>query len=158
MIGSYLWITEKFVRLILEGGFWIVYIRFVRMVISEFLAQFPVDHFPHPVRSCLIPFFFFANLRRSVIIRMIVSFLSPHKLHLLFAAFYLFLSWYCWCLLRCSVLLSWKIQFVSEGFPFLDMSKFSSVRFRLFVAWNIHKIAFLPTFVFFWILCCLCCF
>ena len=46
------------------------------------------------------------------------------------------------------MLLSDGILFLSNGFPFLNMSKFSRVRFRLFVAWNIHTVVFLPNFVF----------
>ena len=43
------------------------------------------------------------------------------------------------------------------------MSKFSCVRFRLFVAWGVHTVVFLPIFVFWlflfhWFLCCLYCF
>ena len=37
------------------------------------------------------------------------------------------------------LLLSEEIQFLSTGFNFLSMSKFSRVRFRLFVAWSIQS-------------------
>ena len=36
------------------------------------------------------------------------------------------------------------IQFLSLSFLFLAMSRSSRVRFRLFAAWNVHEIAFLP--------------
>ena len=60
-------------------------------------------------------------------------------------------------------LLRLNLQFLPEAFPFLAMSKFSRVRFRLFVAWNIFIVGFQPIFVFWlflfnWYLCCLYCF
>ena len=42
--------------------------------------------------------------------------------------------------------LSEEIQFLTKGFPFLAMSSSSRVRFRLFVAWNVHTVVFLPIF------------
>ena len=42
------------------------------------------------------------------------------------------------------------IQFLFQGFLFLDISRSSCVRFRLFIAWNIHTVVFLPISV----LCC----
>ena len=57
MIRLYVKIPENFVRLIFLDGFWIVRIVFVRMVKFKFLAQFPVDHLPQPVVSCLKLFF-----------------------------------------------------------------------------------------------------
>ena len=46
------------------------------------------------------------------------------------------------------MLLSEEIQILSLSFSFLAMSKFSRVRFRLFVAWNVHSVGvfFLPCF------------
>ena len=41
-----------------------------------------------------------------------------------------------------------EIQFLSYGFLFLAMSKFSPVRFRLFFTRNVHAVVFLPVFVF----------
>ena len=46
----------KFVYPLFQYRFWIVNIPFVRLVKSKFLAQFPVDHLPHPVVSSLILF------------------------------------------------------------------------------------------------------
>ena len=37
-----------------------------------------------------------------------------------------------------------EIQFLSWHFVFLAMSRFTRVSFRLFVAWNIHTVIFLP--------------
>ena len=54
VIRLYLKIPEKFVSLILQDRFWVEHIPLVRMVKFKFLAQFPVDHFAHPVVSCLI--------------------------------------------------------------------------------------------------------
>ena len=47
-------IPKNFMRLILEDGFWFMHISFRNMVKFQFLAQFPVDHLPHPVVSSLI--------------------------------------------------------------------------------------------------------
>ena len=44
----YLKMTEKCARLILQDGFRVEHIPLVRMVKFQFLAQFPMDHFPHP--------------------------------------------------------------------------------------------------------------
>ena len=74
----YLKIPEEFVRLILLDRFRDVYILFFRTVKFQFLAQFPVDHFTHPVVS------FYASLLQSLIIWLTISSLSPHNLHLLF--------------------------------------------------------------------------
>ena len=52
----YLIITENFVRFILQDWFWVVHISSVRMIRLQFLAQFPVDHFAHPVVSSLTLF------------------------------------------------------------------------------------------------------
>ena len=49
-------ILEKFVCLIFQDGFWFVQIPFVRIVKFKLLAQFLVDHLPHPVVSSLIFF------------------------------------------------------------------------------------------------------
>ena len=63
----------------------IVHIPFVRIVISKFVAQFPVDYFASlPPLSCLVLYSSWANLLHSLIIWLIVSSLSPLNLHLLF--------------------------------------------------------------------------
>ena len=54
MIRLYFKISENLVRLIFQGGFWVVHIPFVRMVKFKLLAQFPVDHLANPVMSSLI--------------------------------------------------------------------------------------------------------
>ena len=51
MICLYLKIPEKFVRLTLQGEFWVVHLQFVSMVKFKVLA-----HLPHPVVSGLILF------------------------------------------------------------------------------------------------------
>ena len=56
---------------------------FVQRVKFKFLAQFPVDHFFHPILSTFI-LFFCTNLHDLIIILLIVSSLSPHNLHMLF--------------------------------------------------------------------------
>ena len=72
MIRLYVKIPEEFVHLILQLRFWVVHIPFVCMVRFQFLAQFPVDLFAHPVMSNLL------------IMWLMLSSLSPHNLHLLF--------------------------------------------------------------------------
>ena len=64
-----------------------------------------------------------------------------------FGTYCLCLVWYHLSLWRYFVLQLEKIQFFSYGFPLVTMSKFSCLRFRLFVAWNIHTVVFLPIFV-----------
>ena len=53
VICLYLKIPAKFVRLIFQDEFWVMRIPFCSMVRFQFLAQFPVDHLPHPVKSGL---------------------------------------------------------------------------------------------------------
>ena len=65
-----------------------------------------------------------------------------------FVASCLFLLWYTLFLQRCFVLLSKEIRFLSSCFPFLAMSTFSWERIRLFAAWGVQGVAFLPIFVF----------
>ena len=50
---------------------------------SKFLHKFPVDHLP--TQSCLVLYSYCANLQHSIIMWLIVSSLSLHKLHLLFS-------------------------------------------------------------------------
>ena len=56
MICLYLKIPENFVHLILQDGFWVVFILLVHRVKFQFFAQFPVDHVPHPVVSSFVLF------------------------------------------------------------------------------------------------------
>ena len=58
-----------------------------------------------PSQSCLVLYFYCANLLHLLIMWLIVSSLSPHNLHLLLVASYLFLLWYDWSLWRCLTLL-----------------------------------------------------
>ena len=78
-------------------------------------------------------------------------------------ASYQFLPWYSWSLWYCSVLQSEKIQFLSKGFPFLTMSKFSWVKFPLLLEIFI-QLFFFPFFCLGIIInsycycrCCSCC-
>ena len=41
-------------RIILHDGFRVVHVLFIHPVKTKFLAQFLVDHLPHPVVSSLI--------------------------------------------------------------------------------------------------------
>ena len=51
-----------------------------------------------------------------------------------FIASYLFFLWYNWSSWHYFLLLSEHIQFLSQGFPFLAISKFSRVRFRSYIS------------------------
>ena len=51
VINLYLKVSHNFLHLILLDVFWIVYISFGYLAKFYFLAQFPVDHFPHSVMS-----------------------------------------------------------------------------------------------------------
>ena len=48
--------SVSFVRLIFLDGLLVLHIPFVRMVKFKLLAQFPVDHLPHPIVSSFILF------------------------------------------------------------------------------------------------------
>ena len=63
---------------------------------------------------------------------------------------------------NCFVLILEEILFLFLGFSFLAMFKFSRLRFRLFVARNIHVVVFLPISISLlllscWSVCYLCC-
>ena len=77
MICLYLKIPEKFVSHS-QGGFWVLYIPFVRMVKFKVLAPFPVEDLPHSVVSYTL---FCVNLLHSLIMWWINSFLLPHNLY-----------------------------------------------------------------------------
>ena len=66
VICLYLKIPEKFVSFFFEDGFRVVHITFVRFVKFKLLAQFPVDHFAHPVVSGFFFYCFYANLLHSL--------------------------------------------------------------------------------------------
>ena len=152
-------IPDNLVRLILQDRFWFVHILFLRVVQFQFLAQFPVDHLAHPVVSCLILLLCYLD---EFAYHVIDSFVSINTLPS--SAVLLSFIYSCFeIVIMCSVLLLEEIQFLSKGFPFLAMSKFSRMRFDQFVAWNIHTVVFLPIFVYWlylfcWCLCCLYCF
>ena len=70
MIRLYLKIPENYVHLILQDGFWFVLIPFDSKVKFQFLAQFPVDYFFHPVLSSLL--LFCTNLQHLLILWLII--------------------------------------------------------------------------------------
>ena len=134
---------SQFVRLIFRA----VHIPFVCMVKFKIVAQFPVDHLANPFVSSLC-----GNLLHSVIMRLIFSSLSPHYLCLLFC-----------CIL--SILVLTQLIIIALFCTPIKKNSVSHLRFpfRLFVAWNIHTVVFLPIlifllFLFCWYLCCLYCF
>ena len=78
----YLKIPQMLVRLILLDRFWISHIHLILWSNFSFLhnSQFIIL----PTQSCLVFYSFCANLLHSLIMRLIVSSLSPLNLHLLF--------------------------------------------------------------------------
>ena len=93
---------------------------------------------------------------------LIISSLSTQNLHLLFCYFlFIFvLTYLVFMTLFSAAIKSDSVCLIELP---LAMFKFSGVRFRMFVAWNIQTITFLPIFVFWlfficWYLCCLYCF
>ena len=139
----------------------------VRMVKFKFLAQFPVNNLAHTVMSTFILSLYWFTAFSYFVIDFF--YLYHHITYIrYFVTSYLFFTWYSWSLWHCSVLLSGETQFLSKGFRFLAISKFSWVRFRFFffffffVAWSVHRVVFLLTFIFWlflfcWCLCCLYC-
>ena len=85
-IYLYLKILMNFVSLIFLDGFQFEHMPLVKFL---FLAQFPVDHLPHSVVPSVV--LFGASLLHSLIMRLIVSSLSPDNLHLLFCCILLWL-------------------------------------------------------------------
>ena len=119
-----------------------MHIPFVHTVKFKFLAKFPVDLLAHPVTSNLI--------RSSVLIYCIRllrdwSFCLYPKITYIccFVASYLFLLWYGWSLWRYFVLLLEEIQF-----PFLSQINVFSREMSLVSRLNVHRVVFLPIFVF----------
>ena len=146
-------------HLILWGGFCFVRIPFGRMFKFQFLAQFPVDHLPHPVMSCLAVFC--TNLLHSLIIWLIVSSLLPYNMHLLFCCF-LSIFALTKSLWRRFVLLLKEIQFLPWDFPCIAMSRFSRVQSHVCLSKYPYScfstlIYFLVFVVFYLYLFCRCC-
>ena len=95
-----------------------------------------------PIQPCLVLFSFCTNLLHSLIMGLIISSLVPHNLCLLF----------CFALsIRALTYLVLMALFYAairrHSFSFLRFLFLRQVRFRLFVAWNVHTILFLPIFV-----------
>ena len=117
-----------------------MHIIFGNMVKFQFLAQWSVNHFVPLVASSFL--LFFTNLQFSLIMWCIISYLSPHNLHILFCwDFPIFaLTLLVLITLSCAAIKRYPVSLLR--FFFLTMSKFSRVRFRLFIVWNIHIIVF----------------
>ena len=123
-----------------------MHIQLVCIVKFKFLARFPVDPLSHPVVSTLY----------VVALICCIHLLCEWSLHLYHRLTYIFyfvviclvLLWYSRSLWLCFLLLSEEIQFLSNVSLSLAMSMFSGVRFRFFVAWNVHRVVFLPSFAF----------
>ena len=92
-----------------------------------------------PTQSRLVLYSFYANSQHSLIMRMTVSSLSPHYQHMLFCCILSILA------LTLIVLMALFYVAIRRDyvFPVLAMSKFSLVRYCLFVDWNIHTVVFL---------------
>ena len=88
MICLYLKIPERFVRLIFYDRFSVVHILFVCVVKFKLLAQFPMDHLPHPVVSSLIVFlccyhFFYCYHYWFAFINLVFTSLISKRIHFL---------------------------------------------------------------------------
>ena len=101
-----------------------------------------------PTQSCLVLYSFCVNLLHLLIMWLIVSSLSPHNLHLLFCnnLSIFALMWLVLMLFFCAAIR--RDSFSLLSFPFLAMSTFPRGRCRLLIAWNVHRVFFLPRFVF----------
>ena len=85
-----------------------------------------------PTQSCLVLYSFCANLMHSLIMRLMVSSLSPHNLHLLFYCVLSILA-LIWLVLTALFRDAIRRHSVSQSFLFLAMSRFSRVRYCLLV-------------------------
>ena len=145
MIGLYLKIPEKFVRLIFQDWFWVVYIVVVRMIKFKLLAQFPEDKLAPPSRIL-----FYSLFTLIYCTRLLCDWSFRLYYHIIYICYFvascLFLLWHSWSLWGCFVLLLEKSLFLLVGFPFLAKFSFSRVRFRGFVARNVFTVVFLPIF------------
>ena len=136
VIRLYLKIPENFVCLFLEDEFWLMHIPF------QFLAQFPVVRLPYSVISYLILFlslftaFAFYVITRFASISIWPTLSMNASIFALRSPYYVVLCFY-------MKRFSFSLQ-VSLSYPCLC----SRVRFRRFVAWNIHTVIFLQISVF----------
>ena len=141
-------ILENFMRLVLQDRFWFVHIPFIRMVKFQFIALFPVDHLTHSVVSCLIlSLYWFASSTYYVIDRFISITTLPTfaiLLRLIYACFDIVGPYN--VILCCY---QKRFSFILR-FPFLSHVQVFLCEIS-FVAWNVHRVIFLPIFVF-WLL------
>ena len=94
----------------IDAGLWIYYL----LVWSNLNFLYISQWITLPTQSYLVLYPFGANLLHSLFMWLMVSFLSPHSLHLFcFFASPLFLLWYDWLLPRYFVLLLGVIIFLS---------------------------------------------
>ena len=91
---------------------WFVWKNFKFLRISQWITL--------PTHSCLILYSFFANLQHSLIIWLIVSFLSPHNLHLLFCCILsnVALIWLVLMALFCAAIRRYSVSLLK--FPFFS--------------------------------------
>ena len=108
---------------------------------SHFISQFPPTRFPHITAIGMCHFhpvhhleWHFARAEGQNITDW--GFRLYHHITYIcnFVVSYLFLLWYDWFLLHCFALQAEEIQFLSQGFSFLDTFMFSYVRCCLLVA------------------------
>ena len=126
MIRSYLEFPKNFVLLIFSEGFQVVHIPFVCMVKFKFLAQFPVDQLPSAIVSTLC-----ANLLHSLIMWLIISYLLPHNLHLLFCCVFSIFA-FAYLVLVAAFCLPLKIDSISLlRFPFFSHVQVFSCKMSL---------------------------
>ena len=100
-----------------------------------------------PTQSYIVLYSFSANLLHSLIIWLMVSYQSPHNLHLLFSCV-LSIFALIWLVLRAMFCAAIRRDSVSLlKFPFLATSGFSWVRCCLLVVLNVHRVVILSIFV-----------
>ena len=131
------------------------------MIRFQYLAHFPLDHFPYPAAYCLELFLclfaYFADYEIDRFISITTQSMSALLLRLIYI---------CFNIVGRMVLIYAAIRRDSvslSSFPFLIHVMSFRVRFPLFVAWNIHTDGFLLISYFLfslfcWSLYCLGCF
>ena len=140
MICLYLKTPEEFVCLILLNRFWVEHIPFVCMVKLQFLAQFPVDHFP--TQLCLVLYSICANLLYSLIMFCCI-------LSILALIWLVLMVLFCAAIRRDSVSLL-RFPFLSQVHIFLREKSLVNYYYYYYFTKAFQAIIFKPNFIMFW--------
>ena len=96
-----------------------------------------------PTQSCLFLYSFYTSFLQWLIMRLIMSSLSPHNLHsVAYYQFHFYIVTLFWFMLL------QEIKFLSKCFSFETMSASTGLKFCQFVTRNIRTVVLLPIFVF----------